>query len=339
MPQATIDINNNYGHSHSNICEEFGNLTLIHNGQETYDAASTNLSHGTVDYQDRNGCYIDHIQIDGIRQNGASLDSNVTNGKLYTSGYSDENYGVLPIDDSSDNCFIAETDETIYYPDEQQLDKDGSDSMIKLLQRTGYTMIQENGQRKYGGPPPNWQGDPPSRGCEIFVGKIPRDLYEDKLVPLFETVGPLYELRLMMDFSGTNRGYAFVMYTNKDDARQAIKCFNNYEIRKGKTLGVCPSVDNCRLFIGGLPRDKTEYDIKENVSQLTEGVINVILYPSAEEKTKNRGYAFIEYDCHKSAAMARRKLVPGKIQLWGKPIIVDWAEPEVDVDEEILENV
>ena len=41
----------------------------------------------------------------------------------------------------------------------------------------GGACMQENGQRKYG-PPPDWSGAPPPRGCEIFVGKIPRDCYE-----------------------------------------------------------------------------------------------------------------------------------------------------------------
>lgn len=60
-----------------------------------------------------------------------------------------------------------------------------------------------------------WEGPPPPRGCEVFVGKIPRDMYEDELVPLFEKAGTMYEFRLMMEFSGENRGYAFVMYTNR----------------------------------------------------------------------------------------------------------------------------
>lgn len=50
------------------------------------------------------------------------------------------------------------------------------------------TAFQENGQRRYGGPPPDWNGPPPERGSEIFVGKLPRDLFEDELVPLCEKV-------------------------------------------------------------------------------------------------------------------------------------------------------
>lgn len=59
---------------------------------------------------------------------------------------------------------------------------------------------------------------------QIFVGKIPRDLFEDELVPLFEKAGPIWDLRLMMDpLSGLNRGYAFVTFCTKEAAQEAVK--------------------------------------------------------------------------------------------------------------------
>ncbi|XP_043548512.1 RNA-binding protein 47 isoform X3 [Chiloscyllium plagiosum] len=212
-------------------------------------------------------------------------------------------------------------------------------TLLALLERTGYTMVQENGQRKYGGPPPGWEGHPPPRGCEVFIGKIPRDVYEDELVPVFESVGRMYEMRLMMDFDGKNRGYAFVMFTAKHEAKRAVRELNNYEIRPGRLLGVCSSVDNCRLFIGGIPKMKKREEILEEISKVTEGVLDVIVYASAADKMKNRGFAFVEYESHRAAAMARRKLMPGRIQLWGHQIAVDWAEPEIDVDEDVMETV
>ncbi|XP_029107934.1 RNA-binding protein 47-like isoform X2 [Scleropages formosus] len=211
-------------------------------------------------------------------------------------------------------------------------------ALVALMERTGYSMVQENGQRKYG-PPPGWEGPSPPRGCEIFVGKIPRDVYEDELVPVFESVGRIYEMRLMMDFDGKNRGYAFVTYTQKHEAKRAVRELNNYEVRPGRLLGVCSSVDNCRLFIGGIPKAKKREEILEEVAKVTEGVLDVIVYASAADKMKNRGFAFVEYESHRAAAMARRKLMPGRIQLWGHQIAVDWAEPEIDVDEDIMETV
>ncbi|XP_009994207.1 PREDICTED: probable RNA-binding protein 46 [Chaetura pelagica] len=212
-------------------------------------------------------------------------------------------------------------------------------ALLALLEKTGYSMVQENGQRKFGGPPPGWKGPPPPRGCEVFVGKIPRDMYEDELVPVFERAGKIYEFRLMMEFSGENRGYAFVMYTTKEDAQLAIKILNNYEIRPGKFIGVCVSLDNCRLFIGAIPKERKKEEILNEMKKLTEGVVDVIVYPNATDKTKNRGFAFVEYESHRAAAMARRRLIPGTFQLWGHPVQVDWADPEKEVDEETMQRV
>ncbi|UYV65749.1 RBM47 [Cordylochernes scorpioides] len=209
------------------------------------------------------------------------------------------------------------------------------EALLELIERSGYNIVQENGQRKYG-PPPQWDGPAPAKGSEVFVGKIPRDLFEDELVPVFEKIGKIYEVRLMMDFSGSNRGYAFVMYSTPNEAKKACAQLDNYEIRKGRFIGVCKSVDNCRLFVGGIPKTKTKEEIYTEMKKITEGVVDVILYSSVGDKTKNRGFAFVEYENHRSAAMARRKLIPGKIQLWGHEIAVDWAEPEPQIDEETM---
>ncbi|XP_023240018.1 APOBEC1 complementation factor-like isoform X2 [Centruroides sculpturatus] len=211
-------------------------------------------------------------------------------------------------------------------------------ALLALMDRTGYNIVQENGQRKFG-PPPDWNGRPPPKGSEVFVGKIPRDLYEDELVPVFEKMGRIYEIRLMMDFSGSNRGYGFVMYTGPAEAKRAVRELDNFEIRKGRFIGVCKSVDNCRLFVGGIPKNKTKEEILTEMRKVTEGVVDVILYSSVTDKSKNRGFAFVEYENHRAAAMARRKLIPGKIQLWGHEIAVDWAEPEPEVDEETMSKV
>ena len=178
---------------------------------------------------------------------------------------------------------------------------------------------------------PDHMGEVPSRGCEVFVGKIPRDLFEDEIFPVFEKIGPIYELRLMMDFDGRNRGFCFVMFTKvgfliyyltkrpsdlvttillaktlfiwkpfkKSHARNAISKLNNYEIRKGRTLGVCSSVDNCRLFVGGIPKARKKEEILAEIKKVTENVEDVIVYPSAADKNKNRGFAFVEYTTHR----------------------------------------
>lgn len=49
-------------------------------------------------------------------------------------------------------------------------------------------------------------------------------MYEDELIPLFEKCGVIWDLRLMMDpMTGTNRGYAFVTFTTRDAAYNAVR--------------------------------------------------------------------------------------------------------------------
>jgi Q family heterogeneous nuclear ribonucleoprotein R len=215
---------------------------------------------------------------------------------------------------------------------------DVNSRLLALAKKTGYDLMQTNGQRKYG-PPPDWKGPPPTKGSEVFVGKLPRDMYEDELVPIFEKVGKIYEFRLMMDFSGSNRGFGFVQYATPQEAERAVKEINNYEVRPKRYIGVVKSVDNCRLFIGGLPKNKSKQDIAAELNKYVEGITEVILYSSVTDKTKNRGFAFVEFNNHRAAAMARRKFIPGRLQLWGHEIQVDWALPERDVDEETMSKV
>ena len=222
-------------------------------------------------------------------------------------------------------------------PNKETCSQSESENM-QLMHRTNCGIVQQNGQRGYG-PPENWEGPPPPRGCEVFVGKIPRDCFEDELVPVFENVGKIYEMRIMMKNSGYNRGYAFVVYSSPAEAKECVKVLNNYEIRKGRTLGVCRSVENCRLYVGGIPKKVVKEDIWKEMLKVTEGVVDVIVYPSASDKTKNRGFAFIEYESHRAAAMARRKLMSSRAQLWEHQVAVDWAEPELEVDVEVMAQV
>jgi len=210
--------------------------------------------------------------------------------------------------------------------------------LLALAKRTGYEILQTNGQRKYG-PPPFWKGPPPPKGSEVFIGKLPRDLYEDELVPLFEKSGKIYEMRLMMDFSGSTRGFGFVQFTNPREAEKAVTELNNYEVRPNRFIGVVKSVDNCRLFVGGLPKNKTKQEIEVELNKYVEGITDVILYSSVVDKSKSRGFAFVEFENHRLAAMARRKLIPGRVCLWDHEIQIDWAIPENDVDEETMSKV
>lgn len=54
----------------------------------------------------------------------------------------------------------------------------------------------------------------------------------------------------------------------RDAAQKAIQMLDNYEIRPGKFIGVCMSLDNCRLFVGSIPKDKGKDEILEEMQKV-----------------------------------------------------------------------
>ncbi|XP_032673681.1 RNA-binding protein 47-like isoform X3 [Odontomachus brunneus] len=213
--------------------------------------------------------------------------------------------------------------------------------LLEMLQRTHYELVQENGQRRLTAPEVAHGRRPRGKGAEVFLGRLPRDCYEDELMPVLEKVGRLLELRLMLDFSGSTRGYAFALYEEPRIARKACSVLDGHEIRPGHRIGVVKSMDNCRLFFGGVPKTKSKEEFMSELTKILDGIVDVYLYPSAHDRSLNRGFIFVEFKDHRAAAMARRKLIPGKVMLWDHEIAVDWADPEPGdpVDEDIMETV
>ncbi|XP_076466503.1 heterogeneous nuclear ribonucleoprotein Q-like isoform X1 [Babylonia areolata] len=218
-------------------------------------------------------------------------------------------------------------------PDETKLQE--------ILKRTGYELDVTSGQRKYGGPPPGWTQPQPGAGHEVFCGKIPKEIFEDELIPLFEECGEIWDLRLMIDpVTAFSRGYCFITFTTKDAASEAVKKFDGYEIRKGKKLKVNVSIANLRLFVGNIPKNKSKTEIFDEFSKRADGLTEVIVYGSADNpKLKNRGFAFLEYDTHKNASAAKRRLTTGRVRVWQCDIIVDWADPQEEPDETTMAKV
>lgn len=97
------------------------------------------------------------------------------------------------------------------------------EKISEIVNRTGYLLEVTVGQRKYHAPPESGITNP-AHGHEVYIGNIPRELFEDSIIPLFETIGTIYDLRLMMDpIYGKNRGYAFLLYAEKESASEAAK--------------------------------------------------------------------------------------------------------------------
>ena len=91
----------------------------------------------------------------------------------------------------------------------------------------------------------------------------------------------------MMDFSGSNRGYLFVRFSTQQEAKRACAELNNFEIRPGKYIGVIASVDNRKLWISGIPKNRNHEEIKEETS-IPDRELTRALQPLALGKANQR---------------------------------------------------
>ena len=66
----------------------------------------------------------------------------------------------------------------------------------------------------------------------------------------------------------------------------------------------------------------------------------MIVYSDPLDRTRNRGFCFLEFDSHKLASQAKRKLLSTRIKLWpNADMLVDWAEPLDEPDVETMSRV
>lgn len=58
-----------------------------------------------------------------------------------------------------------------------------------------------------------------------------------------------------------------------------------------------------------------------------------------QAKNLNRGFAFLEFETHMQASVARRQLHPRNLIVWNQPLYVDWADPVPDVSPSVMAQV
>ncbi|XP_031734906.1 dead end protein 1 [Anarrhichthys ocellatus] len=212
----------------------------------------------------------------------------------------------------------------------QMLNLEQVQALETWLKTTNTKLTQVNGQRKYGGPPEVWDGPPPEARCEVFISQIPRDTYEDLLIPLFSSVGPLWEFRLMMNFSGQNRGFAYGKYGSPAAANEAIRLLNGHMLEPGSHLSVRRSTEKRHLCIEDLPASTRQEDLLKVLRVLAEGVERLSLKagPGIDGVS-----AIVAFTSHHAASMAKKLLVEAFKKQFALNISINWqstVKPSLD---------
>nr|XP_029123034.1 heterogeneous nuclear ribonucleoprotein Q [Elaeis guineensis] len=177
---------------------------------------------------------------------------------------------------------------------------------------------------------------------EIFVGGLDRDAVEEDIKKAFEKIGEVVEVRLHKDFAtNKNKGFAFVTFSNKEQAVKALLELKNPVIR-GKRCGIAPSEDNDTLFLGNICNTWTKEAIRRKLKDYgVDGVENITLVEDTQNEGLSRGFAFLEFSCHADAMLAYKRLQKPDV-IFGHPdrtAKVAFAEPLREPDPEVMAQV
>lgn len=165
---------------------------------------------------------------------------------------------------------------------------------------------------------------------EVYVHQIPRDVFEDEVIDLLMQAGTIYKIRWMMDFSGYNRGYFYVKYTNREDAKRAVDLLHGYPLRD-INLKAQLSKDSKVLYFGNLPPGTTAEGLVYALRRQAVGDIVAARLDTGRYKTS----CFVAFKSHRAATKARRLLIPKVCVLNGHNLAIDWAKKQFpgDLDE------
>ncbi|WOL07622.1 nucleolin [Canna indica] len=176
---------------------------------------------------------------------------------------------------------------------------------------------------------------------EVFVGGLDKDATEDDLKKVFNQVGEITEVRLMMNpVTKKNKGFAFLRFATVEQAKRAVSDLKNPMVR-GKQCGVAPSQDSDTLFVGNICKSWTKEHFKEKLKNYgVENVEDLVLVEDTNNAGMNRGFAFLEFTSRSEAMDAYRRLQKRDV-LFGvdRTAKVAFADSFIEPDDEIMAQV
>ncbi|KAL6738330.1 hypothetical protein ANCDUO_04923 [Ancylostoma duodenale] len=166
---------------------------------------------------------------------------------------------------------------------------DAQDS--KINQNTDET-VKENGHSNKG-----------NEDKKIFVGGIAYDVINEDLTNHFQQFGEVAQAQVKFDrVTGRSRGFAFVEFATGEGCKAALAA--REQTIKNKQVEVKPakSRENKKVFVGGLPSDYNEGELRSHFEQF--GKVEDIEWPFDKQTKMRRNFAFIVFEEEEAADKA-----------------------------------
>jgi len=173
--------------------------------------------------------------------------------------------------------------------------------------------------------------NPPEK---VFVGGLPNSTTETRLRQYFEQFGKVASVQLKYHDCGLFKGFGFIFFEDKHIATRVCNKkghqFDGKPIDCRKPMGASGSTQsdsNCKVFVGGLPKNSTTESVEAYFETSFGRVASLQLKYDAEGSF--RGFAFLTFE--QPEAAERCCNTKGQC-IEGKAIHCQAADPEVAVE-------
>lgn len=167
---------------------------------------------------------------------------------------------------------------------------------------------------------------------KLFVGGLSWETTQDNLQRYFSRYGEVIDCVVMKNAeSGRSRGFGFVTFA--DPANVNVVLQNGPHTLDGRTIDPKPCNPRTlqkpkkgggypKVFLGGLPSNVTETDLRSFFTRFGKVMEVVIMYD--QEKKKSRGFGFLSFEDEDSVD---RCVAEHFVNLNGKQVEIKKAEP------------
>ena len=205
--------------------------------------------------------------------------------------------------------------------------------LAELIQVTRYNYDESNPCIRCFGPPNDYHMKNPGQDCKLFVGKLPCDVFEDDLIPVFFEAGNIFELRVLLDpNTGLNKGFCFVTMCTRIETERALRLLHGRFIRPRHKMIVKREVPFNQLFFCNIPKEKSETEILSAFSECYTGITDCDLVYKSNSNGANSGFCILSFDSFHNAKICRQiaQTQPKQIPSWGgyKSYCADWVLPD-----------
>eukprot|EP00917_Polyrhabdina_sp_WS-2016_P004829 GHVP01011134.1.p1 GENE.GHVP01011134.1~~GHVP01011134.1.p1 ORF type:complete len:592 (+),score=130.18 GHVP01011134.1:2350-4125(+) len=147
----------------------------------------------------------------------------------------------------------------------------------------------------------------------IYVGNLSKEVTEKELYELFEEMGKVLSLKLIVDPSSERKtGHAYITYTNEADAEGAIHKLQYFNLKGRECRVMWSQRDPTKrlshegnVFLKGLSDDITTKDLNDTLEVFGEIHSASVAF---DEKGKSKGYGFVHFTTKSAAETAVKSL-------------------------------